>query len=84
MHKHKLRPVMEAVKEEERKARMAEIESLEEGLTQSRGLGEGRSRWEEEGGMDDGGQKTRRHCYVDQTEWMGIRMAEKGRVDGFW
>lgn len=77
MHRHKLRPVMEKIAEDERKGREAEIEGLEEDLRAQwrvRDVGEGR--------VDDGVGKTETRCYVEQTEWMDITMASKGQ--GFW
>ncbi len=74
---------MKAIEEKERKARKAEIESLEEELNKHWGLGEvGDGKAREEGGIEDDGGKTGPRCYVEQTEWMGIRMSGKG--PGFW
>lgn len=95
MHRHKLRPVMKALEEEERRARMAEVEvevvgSLEEEFSMTCGLGNenengnGFQLWPDEG-TNEVGQTTWERRHADQTEWMGIRMAGKGRGKaGFW
>jgi hypothetical protein len=85
VHNHKLRPVMEAIEEEEMRVRRDEIESLEEGLKDCSGVGgvtEGHDRNDDKITHTGGEIRPRTHDYVNQSEWMAIQMAEKG--PGFW
>jgi hypothetical protein len=85
VHNHKLRLVMEAIEEEEKKVRKDEIESLEEGLKDCSGVWgvtEGYDRNDDKIAHTGGEIRSRTHDYVNQSELMAIQVAKKG--PGFW
>ncbi len=62
-----------------------EFEPLEEKLSKSWDIaetGDNANEWAVQG--TNGVGQTWETCYPDQTEWMGIRTAGKGREAGFW
>lgn len=92
VHRHKLKPVMQAIEQQERRERQAEIEGLVDETSSMKKHCELGISSERAGKVKgDNVMMTRDdreislsspRNYVDHTEWMAIRMAKKGL--GFW